>query len=189
MSANSGINYVIQEPLELLDKLLFEAEKIVSIPNKNDFFNFVVTAAVLTEWICEHYDEQMDANFKNTMKGKSDTGLPLVSEDWIEDKTCLPNQHQGAVRHILNSIRICWHTTNATKHYKWKESSGIKSIGTEAKILNHYDYCFTSVENGIFIRYHDENYTIEQVKDILIQFYPNLISYLESIRNAPSQSV
>lgn len=185
MSGNSGIDYVIQEPLELLDKLLFEAEKIVSIPNKNDFFNFVVTAAVLSEWICKHYDEQMDTNFKNTMKGKSDTGLPLMSEDWIEDKTCLPNQHQGAVRHILNSIRICWHTTNATKHYKWKVSSGVNSIGTEAKIFNHYDYCFTSVENGIFIRYHDENYTIKQVKDILIQFYPKLISHLESIRNAP----
>ncbi|HHY0398258.1 TPA: hypothetical protein ACVU38_004824 [Vibrio parahaemolyticus] len=185
MSSDLGISYVIQEPLELLDKLMYEAEKIVPTPNRNDFFNFVVTAAVLSEWICKHYEEQMDDDFKKTMKGKSDTGLPLESENWIEDKTCLPNRHQGAVRHILNSIRICWHTTNATKHYKWKESSGINSIGTEAKILTHYDYFFTSVESGIFIRYHDENYTIKQVKDILVQFYPKLINHLESIKNAP----
>jgi hypothetical protein len=184
MSSNVEINYIIQEPIELLGKLLFEAEKINSIPDKNDFFNFVVTASVMSEWIYKHYDKYMTGDLKQTLKGKSDTGLPLESEDWIEDKTCLPNHTLGAAKHILNSIRICWHTTNATKHYKWKESSGISSISTDAKINNFYDYFFTSVEDSLFIRYHNENYTIEQIKNILVQFYPKLISYLEEIKNS-----
>jgi hypothetical protein len=164
MSSNMEINYIIQEPLELLEKFLLEAEKINSIPDKNDFFNFVVTASVMSEWIYKHYDKFITDDFKQTMKDKSDSGLPIESENWIVDKTCLPNQVQ-VLRHILNSIRICWHTTNATKHYKWRTSDGINSISTEAKINNAYDYFFTSVEEGLFIRYRDENYSIEQVKN------------------------
>jgi hypothetical protein len=166
--------------LELLEKFLFEADKITSLPHRFDFFNFVVTASVLSEWVTKHYKPYLTSDFINTFIGKSDSGLPKDCENWITDKSCFPNVALGATHHILNSIRICWHTTNATKHYKWMVSSGIKSITDKAPIENWYDYCFTQVGEGIFIRYHNETYTIEQVKNILIQFYPPLLRYLES---------
>lgn len=184
MSDSVKVDYIIQKPTELLTKFLLEAEKINGIPSRNDFFNFVVTSAILSEWIHKHYKFVVSKDFIDTFEGKSDTGLPIEAEEWIEDKTCLPNSAQGATRHILNSMRICWHTTNATKHYKWQRSKGINSIGTEAPIENMYDYFFTSVDEGLFIRYKDENYTIQQVKNILVQFYPRLIDYLESLNNS-----
>jgi hypothetical protein len=183
MSNIGEISYVIQEPLELLDKFIYEAEKIKGIPNKYDFFNFIVTASVMSEWICKHYESVISPDLKSTLKGKSDTGLPLESEDWVSNKTCLPNAALGASRYILNSIRICWVTTNATKHYKWEKATDINSIGTTAKINNHYDYFFTSVEEGLYIRYNNENYSIEQIKDILVQFYPKFVAYLEALKS------
>jgi len=184
MATIGEINYVIQEPLELLEKFLYESDKIRGIPEKNDFFNFVVTAAILSEWIHKHYALVLSDDLIKTLKNKSDTGLPIESEDWISNKSCLPNSAQGATRHILNSIRICWDTTNSTKHYKWEKSKDINSIGTNAQINNWYDYFFTSVDEGLFIRYNDENYTIEEVKDILVQFYPKFIDYLETLKKS-----
>lgn len=182
MSSSVDISYVMKEPSELLDKLLFEAENIVGIPNKYHFFNFVITAAILSEWILKHYKQVIPYDLRDVLEGKSNTCklLMVEADNWIEDKSCLPNSAQGAARHILNSIRICWHTTNATKHYQWIKKD-IDSIGTEAPINNFYDYFFTSVEESVFIRYKEENYTIVQIKDILIQFYPKLIGYLESL--------
>ncbi|OOE76340.1 hypothetical protein [Salinivibrio sp. ML290] len=177
-------NYIIKDPSELLNKLLFEAGKISGVPDKHDFFNFVVTAAILSEWVCKYYGSVIPVDLKKTLKGCSDTGLPLESDSWIEDRNCLPNSGQDASRHIINSVRICWHTTNATKHYEWRSSSGISTISTEAPINNLYDYFFTPVGESLFIRYKDENYTIVQIKDILIQFYPKLINYLDSLKES-----
>lgn len=179
------VHYGIQTPHDLLKKLLIDAEKISSLPDKNDLFNFVVTAAVLSEWILKYYDDVLSHDLKMVINGcgKDFEAASFLSqcEDWIADRLCLPNLSQGTYKHIFNAIRICWFTANASKHYFWQRDSGIKSIGVNPEIDDFYDWFNTASGEGIFIRYEGENYTIEQVKDILIQFYPNFINYLDSL--------
>lgn len=183
------IHYGIQNPRDLLDKLLVDASKISEVPHKYDLFNFVVTSAVLSEWICKFYKKVMSDDLVKAISGEADIGLPIESEAWISDKSCLPNPEQGACRHICNAMRICWGTANASKHYYWQKSSGVQSISSEPEISDWYSYFFTSVSEGIFINYNGEYYTVEQVKGILVQFYPRFIEYLEVLQerneNAP----
>lgn len=185
----ADIHYGIQNPKDLLDKLLQDASKLSKLPDKYDLFNFVVTAAVLSEWICKFYKKVMPEDVLSAMNGESETGLPIDAEDWIDDKSCLPNPAQGACRHICNAMRICWGTANASKHYYWQKSSGVQSIGAEPGINDFYSYFNTAVGAGIFINYNGEYYTVEQVKEILVQFYPSFIEYLDALQegheNAP----
>lgn len=176
------IHYGIQSPRDLLGKLLLDASKISPCPHKYDLFNFVVTSAVLSEWICKFYRKVMPEDLLKSMNGESETGLPSEVEEWIDDKSCLPNPAQGACRHIFNAMRICWGTANASKHYYWQKNSGVHSISSEPEINDWYGYFFTSVGEGIFINYNGEYYTVEQLKGIIVQFYPCFIEYLEALQ-------
>lgn len=175
------IHYGIESPRDLLGKLLADASKISEVPDKYDMFNFVVTAAVLSEWITKFYKSVISAELAEAIGGGEYTGLPVASEDWIIEKSCLPNPAQGARRHICNAMRICWGTANASKHYYWQKTSGVESISSEPEINGWYSYLFTATGEGVFINYKGEYYSIEQVKGILVQFYPCLIEHLDAL--------
>jgi hypothetical protein len=49
------LSYGIAKPVDLLKKLNQDEAKLTAKPHPHDVFNFVVTAAVLNEWIRKCY--------------------------------------------------------------------------------------------------------------------------------------
>ncbi|SFH61929.1 hypothetical protein SAMN05216299_1395 [Nitrosospira sp. Nsp14] len=73
----------------------------------------------------------------------------------------------------------CWDTANASKHFQWSNASGVSAIEDDPKIKDWYQYFFTSTAPGLFIEYAGEYYSIEQIKEIAVQFYSGLLSHVE----------
>lgn len=168
----SALSYGINSPSDLLEKLRLDAQKLSAEPNPYDVFNFIVTAAVLNEWCMKVYrgigvaDEVQQA-----IEKKDFELLPVVTASWIIDIACLPNKHCDKRHHIMNALRICWDTANASKHYHWVSGSGVSSIDHEPVTDDYYKWAFTSVEPDLYIDYAGENYGLTQIARIVIQFY------------------
>lgn len=177
------LSYGIAKPVDLLSKLTIDGSKLTEKPHPHDVFNFVVTAAVLNEWVRKYYSKRqaiislIDAQ-KDKDKDKSFEKIPPDFADWIMDKTCLPNNGCDTRRHIMNALSICWDTANASKHYHWADSH-VTAIENEPTMKGYYQWFFTSVEPGLYIEYRGEYYTLSQLKGILTQFYSGLLLHLD----------
>lgn len=126
-----SLSYGLTHPSQLLEKLKLDSEKLGTSPHPYDVFNFVVTAAVLAEWIQKRYETTQTADpFRSPQKEQPNWALPRESEHWIVDTTCLPNPHNGVARHIENVLSICAHTANASKHFHWADKGHVESIST-----------------------------------------------------------
>jgi len=181
------MHYGIKNPRDLLGKFIFDAGKISERPHKYDLFNFVLTSAALSEWIGKFYEESISSDLTDFMLGKPEK-CPFIEADvWINDKSCVPNPAQGVRRHICNAIQICRNVANANKHFGWRPC--IKSISEEPMINDWYAFFYAPRGVGLFVNYEGEYYSVIQIKEILVQFYPRLIEYLESSQeegqNAP----
>lgn len=179
------LSYGLTRPVQLLDKLIADAEKLSDKPHPYDVFNFIVTAAVLAEWTQKYYCPQKpELKFHSPSKEGRDWTLPKASEGWIEDMSCLPNPANGVSRHIDNVLSICSYTANASKHYHWSDGGKVSSIAETPPIGDWYQYFFTSTAPDLYVTYKGENYGLQQVKGVLIQFYRGLLSQLEKCRAA-----
>ncbi len=178
------ISYGISRPVDLLDKLVSEGSKIENDPNSHNIFNFLVTAAVLNEWIIRYYQSSLDQGLRAALERKDIDGFPSETSSWISDKRCLPNKGCDVCRHVRNAMSICWDTANASKHYFWTRASGVSAIEKTPKIKDWYQYFFTSTEHGLYVEINGEYYTIKQINGILTQFYRGLLFYLESSEDA-----
>ncbi|SFH45019.1 hypothetical protein SAMN05216299_113106 [Nitrosospira sp. Nsp14] len=108
-STMSDISYGISKPVDLLAKLIADASKITAPPHSHDIFNFLVTAAVLNEWIGKYYpDDTTVKALKDAQEEKDWTKLPAETSAWISNKECLPNKGCDPRRHAWNVTRICW---------------------------------------------------------------------------------
>ncbi|NVD97718.1 hypothetical protein [Massilia sp. BJB1822] len=156
MSASS---YGTNLPMDLLEKLRIDAQKLSVESHPYDVFNFMITAAVLNEWSTKVFkgigiaDETLRA-----VEKKNFELLPEFMVSWVIDISCLPNKHCGTRRHIMNALRICWDTANARKHYHWFFTNEVNFIGHEPVIDDWYKWAFTSVESDFYIDYARENY-------------------------------
>ncbi len=179
-------SYGIERPSDLLSKLKWDAEKLTRTPHPYDVFNFILTAAVLAEWIQKFYSS---ASVPEPFSGPKNEVwvLPNMSPQWIVNTHCLPNPRCDFKRHITNVLSICAHTANASKHFHWADRGHITAIGSDPPISNWYQYFFTSREPDIYLDFQGENYGLQQIKGILLQFYAGLIEYLEGLQ-VPSQS-
>ena len=178
------LSYGIERPYDLLAKLRWDADKLTESPHPYDVFNFILSAAVLAEWIQKFYSSDSVPEPFSAPKNKRKVWLlPSMSEQWISDTSCLPNRHCDFKRHITNTLSICAHTANASKHFHWKDSGDITAIGETPPISNWYQYFFTSRAPDLYLDFQGENYGLQQIKGILIQFYTGLIEYLESERS------
>lgn len=175
------LSYGIQQPSELFEKLKWDAEKLTPSPHPYDVFNFILTSATLAEWIQKYYvtDSGIGIFFK-PKSGSEHWELPSLSSQWIYDASCLPNKLSDNRRHISNALSICSHVANASKHFHWNDGGEIESIGENPSICNWYQYFFTSVDSDLYFEFKGENYGLQQIRGILIQFYAGLITYLES---------
>ena len=108
--------------------------------------------------------------------------LPQETASWIIDKSCLPNGFDEQI-HVYNAMKICWDTTNASKHFNWKDISKVSAIGEKPTVKSPYQYFFTSTEPSIYIEYAEQYYNVLQIKQILNQFYSGLLSHIEILTN------
>ncbi len=58
-STMNSMSYGINQPLDLLAKLIADGSKIAASPHPHDIFNFLVTAAVLNEWVGKYYPDDL----------------------------------------------------------------------------------------------------------------------------------
>lgn len=152
------LSYGLARPVELLEKLIADGEKLSSKPHPYDVFNFIVTAAVLAEWTQKYYcPHREELKFRSPSKEGQDWTLPDASEVWIEDVSCLPHPANGVRHHIDNVLSICAHTANASKHYHWSDGGKVSSIGETPPIADWYQYFFTSTAPDLYVTYKGEN--------------------------------
>jgi hypothetical protein len=175
-----ALSYGISTPDDLMEKLRLDAAKLEGVPAPYDIFNFIVTAAVLAEWVEQYYSEsERSAQFRIATR-KQKWVIPEISEEWISDSSCIPNIHSGVDRNIINCLSICIYTANASKHFHWRDNGAINSIGESPPIEDAYQYFFTSTDPDIYVEFHGENYGIKQIRGILLQFFSGLIAHLKS---------
>ncbi len=166
-------------PHDLLRKLEIDGGKLGAEPNPYDIFNFVVTAAVLAEWIQKAYGtNSLPEPFAAPNKHCSAWRIPPDAESWMNDLSCIPNPHNGVIRHIVNALSICYHTANASKHFYWHDGSTIQAIGIKPPIRGWYQWTFTSRQPDLYVTIKGENYGLKQLKGILLQFYRGLLGSL-----------
>lgn len=177
------LSYGIECPHDLLSKLRWDADKLNESPHPYDVFNFILSAAILAEWIQKYYlTTSAQEPFSPPNGGEKNWQLPSMSEQWIIDTSCLPNPHCDFKHHISNTLSICTHTANASKHYHWKDNGSIRAIGETPPISNWYQYFFTTRIPDLYLDFQGENYGLQQIRGILIQFYTGLIEYYESAK-------
>ena len=174
------LSYGLSCPADLLEKLKSDGEKLNESYHPNDVFNFIITAAVLAEWIQKYYVKV--SSFRTPEKDRPYWRLPENCSDWIKDASCLPSPHQEFKRHISNALSICSHAANASKHFHWNDGKAIKEIGPNPPITDWYQYFFTSCAPDIYLDFYGEHYGLQQIKGILIQFFDGLIASLEGSR-------
>lgn len=173
----SVLSYGINSPVDLLDKLRMDAKKLSAESHPYDVFNFIITAAVLNEWNTKVFKGIIVADeIAKAVEKKDFELIPVAAVSWITDISCLPNKHCDTRRHIMNSLRICWDTANASKHYHWFSTSDVNSIGDKPVIDGWYKWFFTSVEPDLYIDYAGENYGLTQIARIVIQFYEGFLA-------------
>lgn len=174
------LSYGIERPSDLLAKLRWDADKLTDSPHPYDVFNFVLTAAVLSEWIQKFY-ASASKSFSAPSNKRHTWALPENSADWIVDTSCLPNPHCDFKRHIANALSICTLTANASKHFYWKDGGDVTAIGADPPICDWYQWFFTSTAPDLYLDFQGENYGLQQIKGIVLQFYAGLIEHLDGL--------
>ena len=178
------ISYGLSHPRHLLEKLRWDAGRLSASPHEYDVFNFILTAAVLAEWMQVFYrDAGLSEQFSAPTKERKSWLLPSMTKEWIADVECVPNPHSGIERHVENVLSICLHTANASKHFHWTDRDSIRSIGENPTIGDFYSYFFTSTNPDLYLDFRGENYGLQQIKGILLQFYVGQIKHLDSLKN------
>jgi len=175
------LSYGLSCPRDLLEKLKFDADRLSHKPQPYEIFNFIVTAAVLGEWIQKYYSDKSDRPaFRRPQEGNAGWTLPAESAFWISDASCIPNPESGVERHISNVLSICAFTADASKHFHWCDKGAVSEIGSDPPIGNWSQYFFTSTSPDIYLTYRGENYGLQQIKGIIVQFYTALIVYFDA---------
>ena len=80
------LSYGISKPRDLLNKLIFEGDKLYENPHPYDLFNFFVTEAVLNEQIFKYYSDYSLIKMLNP-KTLNIESLPQETASWIIDKS------------------------------------------------------------------------------------------------------
>jgi len=170
------ISYGISKPSDLYGKLKRDAMKLTEAPHPYDIFDFVVTAAVLNEWVLKSYaSHPFVAALADAQNAKNYSSLPMEFAEWIAHVRIPPLEGPNARMHVFAALSICWHTANASKHYHWTNTSKVSAIEPKPQIKDFYQYFFTSTEPGIYIEYDGVYYTLEQIKEVLLAFYSSLL--------------
>jgi hypothetical protein len=171
-----GLNY----PRQLLEKMKIDGGSLEPNFEWTDVFNFVVTAAVLNEWVIKFYE--LKGTLVECLKAERVDGYPEPFERWFVDKSCFPNKNFDLKEQVRDCLSICFHVCNASKHYHWRrsgDSHGPTTIERDPQVKDWYQYFFTKAGPGLFVKINDRYYSMTQIRDILIPFYEGLLEYLD----------
>lgn len=172
----SSLSYGLHRPEDILKKLVHEGQKVEEDPHPFDVFNFVITAAVLNEWIVRSNPTAPEIiGILEAKKTCNHLLLPNSTDSWISDKGCIPNQHIDTRVHVLNVMRLCWDICNASKHFHWVRSSEVQAIQGSPIVTDWYNYFFASIEPDLYVQFAGHVYGLKQIRDMLIQFYTGLL--------------
>lgn len=176
-----SLSYGFYTPADMLEKLERVGEKLTHPADKDDIFNFIVTAAVLGEWVRKYYQTMrpMIFGFEKMPDDKIEWILPEEFESWITDTSCFRNEDYWIRDNITDCLSICHHVCNASKHFHWNDGGSVTAFGDKAQVRSWAGYFFDSTTPGTYVTYEDANYSMKQMHGILLQFYKGLIPYLE----------
>lgn len=182
------INYGFCTPRDIFGKLERDAAKVGKEPDKDDLFNFFITAYSLGEWITKYYDKAalQDLPFQLANKKRPDYQIPQCAADWVRVEF-LPGKVDGdaALFHIRLILNLCGFVANGSKHFHM--NNRIKRIAVNPPIVNFYQFFTYDPEAGLCFdishkndeRWDDFRYSTEQIAHVIPTFYGNLIEALE----------
>ncbi|WPL17497.1 hypothetical protein Thiowin_02516 [Thiorhodovibrio winogradskyi] len=174
------LSYGIETPKHLLKKLEHEANQLTETPHPYCVFNFLLTAAVLAEWVHKYYESyNLPDPFRCPTKRVRTWIVPNQAIKWITERGCFPYPDGERKKQLIQVLAICRHIANASKHFHWQDSKEIQAIGTSPPIVNWSQYFFTSTAPDIYVTIDRVNFGLQQIKVMLLQFYAPLLDYLD----------
>jgi hypothetical protein len=168
------ISYGFSKPEDLFEKLRRDATKLTAQPNPDDVFNFLVTAASLSEWVRKYFaGVALVEDVASSVRARDWKTFPVAESAWLLDVGCIPNRHLDERHHIVNALRLCWDVAGASKHFYWE--GHVKDIQPEPIVSDSYQYFYTAVEPDLYVDYDGEAYGLSQIRGIVLQFYEQLL--------------
>lgn len=180
---NQSITYGLDNPTDLLGKLIRDSEKLGAQPSPDDLFNFFVTANTLSEWTVKFYRLQnCDSSIFQKGTSKKEWIFPTEADSWV-DVTMLPGKHNSsdsASFHINKVLTLCAHVANASKHFRWENNGSVTQIAMNPAPRNWYQFFTHRPNAGLCVDIDGYRYSIDQISHIVTNFYQGLIRYLET---------
>lgn len=177
----ADLSYGISTPEDLLEKLRRDVAKLTHEPHPDDVFNFIITAATLSEWLRKVFrgNELVEAIWSG-LASRDWQALPVDVGEWIRDTSCVPNRHCDIRRHVLNVLALCWDIAAASKHFHWQ--GAVRDVQPKPIVGDWYQYFFTSVAPDLYVDYDGEVYGLSQISGLVLQFYQGVLT---EVRRTP----
>jgi hypothetical protein len=173
------LSYGISTPEELFEKLKADGVRLTAQPHPHDVFNFVITSAVLNEWIRKVYrNKGVVREFAEALDKADWNLLPQSTTDWLIDRPHILQAGPDIRYHVLNILRLTWHTANASKHFHWTSSSGVTDIQPEPIVGDYFQYFFTSPDPDLYVEYDGHAYGLSEIRSVLEQFFEGLLRHI-----------
>lgn len=113
----ASLSYGISTPAEVFEKLKADGTRLTENPNPHDIFNFIITSAVLNEWIRKVHKLKFEVDdFIKALDTNTCQFLPARTSDWIVERSYILTTGPDVRYHVLNALQLTWHTANASKH-------------------------------------------------------------------------
>ncbi len=180
----ASLSYGISTPEELFEKLKSDGDLLQERPHPHCIFNFIITCAVLNEWIRKAYKDGAGVGDFIEAMNKSDWQLlPEMTNEWLLDRPRILKTGRDARYHVLNVLQITWHTANASKHFHWMSSSGVSDIQTEPIVRNATQYYFSSRRPDLYVEYDGQSYGLSEIRLLLVQFFGGFLHQIGQARD------
>lgn len=175
----TSISYGISSPEELFAKLKFDGSRLTATPHPYDVFNFIITSAVVGEWIRKVYHAVPAVRQLAEALDKKDWALlPSQASDWIGRRPHILTSGPDVRCHVLNILLLSWQTANASKHFHWTNTAGVTDIQPGPIVRDWYQYFFTSCEPDLYVEYEGHAYGLSEIRAVLEQFFEGLLQHI-----------
>lgn len=176
----SSLSYGISSPAELFEKLKSDARRLNERPHPHDIFNFIITSAVLNEWIRKAHKSKAEVlEFSEALDRGDWRRLPKGTEGWVADRSRMLKTGPDVRFHVLNILQLTWQTANASKHFHWTNTSGVTDIQTAPIVRSWSQYFFASRAPDLYVEYEGQTYALSEIREVLLQFFAGLLAAVD----------
>ena len=178
-STLAALSYGISTPEELFEKLIADGNRLTENPHPHDVFNFIITSAVLNEWIRKAHKFQPGVeDFIKALDADKWELLPADTSNWIVKRSRILETGPDVRYHVLNILQLAWHTANASKHFHWTSSSQVTDIQNKPIVRGWYQYFFTSRKPDLYVEYKKHSYGLSEIQSVLVQFFGGFLQQI-----------